>query len=62
MEDILTTKQAAQFLNVSEGYIRKLVSEGELTAIKKGRRYTRFRKSDLMVFLDRYTMSKEAGQ
>ena len=59
MEEVLTTEQAAKFLNMSEGYVRKLVRQGELPAIKRGRRYTRFRKNDLIAFLNRYTIRKE---
>ncbi len=61
-EEILTTEEAARFLNVSEVYIRKLVTLKEIAVIKRGRRYTRFRKSDLLSFLDRYTVKKETQQ
>ena len=59
MEDeIMTTEEAAKFLKVSEQHVRNLKRQGELTLIMRGRRYTRYRKSDLIAFLDRYTKKK----
>jgi excisionase family DNA binding protein len=59
MEDeILTVEQAAEMLKVRPNYIRELVRQGELPVIRRGRRYARYRKSDLMAFLDRYTIKK----
>jgi excisionase family DNA binding protein len=60
MEDeIVTVEQAAEMLKVNPSYIRKLVRQGELPVIRRGKRYARYRKSDLMAFLDRYTIRKE---
>ena len=60
MEDeILTIEEAAKMLKVSQGHIRKLVRQGELPLIRRGRRYTRFRKRDIEAFLNRYTTKKE---
>ncbi len=36
IEGFITTKEAAQILNVSEGRIRQLVADGRLPAIKVG--------------------------
>lgn len=36
LEGFLTTKEAAQILNVSEGRIRQLVADGRLPAVKVG--------------------------
>jgi excisionase family DNA binding protein len=36
IEGLITTKEAAQILNVSEGRIRQLVADGRLPAIKVG--------------------------
>ena len=61
MEDeIMTTEEAAKFLKVSEQHVRNLKRQGELTPIMRGRRYTRYWKSELIAFLDRYT--KKGGQ
>jgi len=58
-EQLLTTKEAARFLRVSPIHIYRLTRQGELPVIRRGRRYTRYRKSDLLVFLDRYTIERE---
>ncbi len=36
LEGFITTKEAAQILNVSEGRIRQLVADGRLPAVKVG--------------------------
>ena len=59
MEDeIMTTEEAAKFLKVSMQHVRNLTRQGELTPIRRGRRYTRYWKSELVAFLDRYTKKK----
>ena len=57
-EELLTIKEAARFLKVSEVTIYRLTREGELPVIRRGRRYTRFRKSDILAFLDRHTVKR----
>ena len=57
-DEIMTTKEAGKFLKVSEQYIRNLKRKGELTPIIRGRQYTRYWKSELIAFLDRYTKKK----
>ena len=46
LEGFITTKEAAQILNVSEGRIRQLVAEGRLPAVKVGQTNL-VKKSDL---------------
>ena len=58
-EELLTTKEAAKFLRVSPIQVYRLTRQGELPVIRRGRRYTRYRKSDLIVFLDRHTVREE---
>lgn len=36
LEGLITTKEAAKILNVSEGRIRQLVADGRLPAVKVG--------------------------
>ncbi len=36
LDGFITTKEAAQILNVSEGRIRQLVADGRLPAVKVG--------------------------
>lgn len=59
---LLTTKEAAMFLRVSPIQVYRLTRQGELPVIRRGRRYTRYRKSDLVAFLDRYTIRREGQE
>ena len=43
----LTVAQAADELAVTERFIRKLIAEGELRAVKVGARVVRIRRTDL---------------
>jgi excisionase family DNA binding protein len=38
MQEILLTKEAAEFLRVSEEYLRELIRLGKIKAYKEGRR------------------------
>jgi len=58
--ELLTIEEVANSLKVSEGHVYRLMRQGELPVIKRGRRFTRIRRSDLMAFLDRYTTKKES--
>ena len=63
--ELLTIKEVARNLKVSETHVYRLMRQGELPVIKRGRRYTRIRRSDLLAFLDSYTVRrfpKEGGQ
>jgi len=46
----LTTREASKVLNVSEGIVRRLASEGELSAKKIGKSY-RFKEGDIQDYL-----------
>ncbi len=52
--EVITIGEAAEFLKTSKTYIFKMVREGELRVTKRGKRYTRLMKSDLIAFLRRY--------
>jgi len=54
LEGYLTTKEAAEILEVSEGRIRQLVAEGRLPAVKVGQTNL-VKKSDLELVKDRKT-------
>jgi len=58
-EEILTRNEAARFLRISPIHLYRLTRQGELPVIKRGRRYVRYRKSELVAFLDRYTAKRE---
>lgn len=53
-EELLTVKEAAKFLRASDATVYRLLKQGELPCIRRGKRYTRIRKSDLLAFLDKY--------
>lgn len=52
LEGFLTTKEAAQKLNVSEGRVRQLVADGRLPAVKVGQTNL-VKESDLELVKDR---------
>jgi len=54
LEGYITTKEAAQKLEVSEGRIRQLVAEGRLPAVKVGQTNL-VKESDLELVKDRKT-------
>lgn len=58
-ERLLTVKEAAGILRVTEWTIYRLMKRGQLPFVKVGRRFTRIRGRDLEAFLDRYTVRRE---
>jgi len=52
--EVITIGEAAEFLKTSKTYIFKMIREGELPVIRRGKRYTRFMKSDLIAFLHKH--------
>jgi len=54
IEGYITTKEAAEKLNVSEGRIRQLVADGRLPAVKVGQTNL-VKESDLELVKDRKT-------
>jgi excisionase family DNA binding protein len=46
----LTVKEAAAIMQVSKGYLYKLVAKGKIPATKMGKRQFRIRKSDILNF------------
>ena len=55
-DELLTIKEVASLLKTSEVTIYRLMRQGELPCIKKGKRFTRIRKTDLEAFLQRHTV------
>ena len=60
--ELLTTEEVAKLFRVSEAAVYRLVKQGELRAIRRGKGYTRYRKCDVEAFLDRFTVNKEVRQ
>ena len=59
-ESLLTKQEVAQMLRVSTMHVYRLTKQGELPVIRRGRRYTRYKKSDVEAFLNRYTFHDRA--
>jgi excisionase family DNA binding protein len=57
-DELLTIKEVAAFLKTSEFTIYRLMRQGELPCIRKGKRFTRIRKADLEAFLERHTVTR----
>ena len=60
-DELLTRAEAVKFLRLSNTALWRLTRDGELTVIKRGA-YVRYRKSDLLAFLDRHTIKGEGKQ
>ena len=60
--EILTISEVAEMLRVSEGHVYSLMRAGELPVIRRGKRFTRIRRSDLMAYLDEITVGKKGGK
>ena len=52
--EVMTIGEAAEFLKTSKTYVFKMIREGELPVTRRGKRYTRLMKSDLIAFLERH--------
>ena len=57
--ELLTVAQAAQYLQVCEKTIRRLISTKRLVASKVGDRAWRIRKDDIDVYLREHTNGRE---
>lgn len=58
-ERLLTIKEVADKLRVTQYTIFRLMKSGKLRHVKVSRRFTRIREKDLEAFLDRYTFGKD---
>ncbi len=54
--EVITIGEAAEFLKTSKTYIFKMVREGELPVIRRGKRYTSSMKGDAIAFQQRHRM------
>jgi len=61
-EDFLDIKQAARFLNASETSLRRWTKAGLLACVRiGGKRERRFRRADLLAFVEEQPVSSRAG-
>ena len=58
---LLTVAEAADELNVTERFIRKLIAEGDLDAVRVGARIVRIRRTDLEALLRPVLPPRERG-
>jgi len=57
MEDeLLTIGEVAKWLKVHESHVYRLMKEGELPVVKRGKRYTRILRSDLIAFIQKHRL------
>lgn len=59
--ELLTVREAAELLNVSSRLIWLLTKQGELTPVRI-RRCTRWRRADLLAYLDQLTAARAEGE
>lgn len=55
-DNLMNYSEAAQYLSISESYLRKLVSTGKMRSVRVAKRVVRFRKSTL----NRWAQQREA--
>jgi DNA binding domain, excisionase family len=58
----LTTGEAAAYLGVTAAVVRKLISQGELTAYQPGRRDLRLKRSDVESYLESVRVKPEESE
>ena len=49
--DLLTIEEVAKLLKVYKSHVFRLMKDGELLVLRRGRLYTRIVRSDLMAFV-----------
>jgi excisionase family DNA binding protein len=60
--ELLTIDEAASLLKVHRSYIFRLMRDGELSVVRRGRRYTRILRSDLTTFVQRHRKEAIPGK
>lgn len=50
----MTIDEVAKLLKVHRSHVFRLMKEGELPVVRRGRRYTRILRSDLMAFVQKH--------
>ena len=52
--ELLTIDEVAKLLKVHTSHVFRLMKDGELSVIRRGTRYTRILRSDLMAFVQKH--------
>ena len=55
-DELLTIDEVAKVLKVHKSHIFRLMKEGELPIVKRGKRYTRILRSDLIAFIQKHRL------
>lgn len=53
-DELLTIDEVADLLKVHRSHVFRLMKDGELPVVRRGRRYTRILRSDLMTFVQKH--------
>ena len=59
--ELLTVDEVARVLKVHRSHVFRLMKEGEFPVVRRGRRYTRILRSDLMTFVQKYRKEAVSG-
>lgn len=63
MEDeLLTIDEVASILKTHRSHVFRLMKEGEISVIRRGKRYTRILGSDVMAFIQKHRKEARAGE
>jgi excisionase family DNA binding protein len=54
VDELLTREEVAKLLKVSLIHVYRLTKQGDLPAIKRGRRFVRYQKNDVLEFINRH--------
>ena len=60
--ELLTIDEVAKLLKVHRSHVFRLLKEGELPVIRRGSRYTRILRSDLMAFIQKHRKEAIPGE
>ena len=52
--ELLTIDEVAKLLKVHRSHVFRLMKDGEFAVVRRGTRYTRILRSDLMAFVQKY--------
>lgn len=53
-DELLTIDEVANILRVHKSHVFRLMKDGEISVVRRGKRYTRILRSDLMAFIQKH--------
>ena len=60
--ELLTIDEVAGILKVHRSHVFRLMHDGELSVVRRGKRYTRILRSDLMTFVQKHRIEATPGE